>query len=70
MAPFDAGLLNGWSAAGNRPECTLVTAVRTAALTAPFAFVGRDSNAAWKRVFNDMRTKILDFYRCKRLAVK
>jgi predicted acylesterase/phospholipase RssA len=37
---FAAGLLNGWTAAGNRPEFKLVTGISTGALIAPFAFVG------------------------------
>lgn len=37
---FGAGLLNGWSAAGNRPSFKLVTGVSTGALIAPFAFLG------------------------------
>jgi Patatin-like phospholipase len=37
---FAAGLFNGWTAAGNRPEFKLVTGVSTGALIAPFAFVG------------------------------
>ena len=37
---FGAGLLNGWTAAGNRPEFKLVTGVSTGALIAPFAFLG------------------------------
>jgi hypothetical protein len=38
---FGAGLLFGWSAAGNRPEFTIVTGVSTGSLTAPFAFLGQ-----------------------------
>jgi predicted acylesterase/phospholipase RssA len=37
---FAAGLLNGWTAAGNRPQFKLVTGISTGALIAPFAFVG------------------------------
>ncbi|UXI03021.1 patatin-like phospholipase family protein [Photobacterium sp. TY1-4] len=37
---FGAGLLNGWSVAGDRPEFKLVTGVSTGALIAPFAFLG------------------------------
>ena len=37
---FGAGLLNGWTAAGNRPEFKLVTGISTGALIAPFAFLG------------------------------
>lgn len=37
---YGAGLLAGWSAAGNRPEFKLVTGISTGALIAPFAFLG------------------------------
>jgi predicted acylesterase/phospholipase RssA len=37
---FTAGLLNGWSATGNRPEFSVVTGISTGSLLAPFAFLG------------------------------
>lgn len=37
---YGAGVLNGWTAAGNRPEFKLVTGISTGALIAPFAFLG------------------------------
>jgi predicted patatin/cPLA2 family phospholipase len=37
---YGAGLLVGWTAAGTRPEFTVVTGVSTGALIAPFAFLG------------------------------
>lgn len=37
---FGAGVLVGWSAAGDRPEFDVVTGVSTGALSAPFAFLG------------------------------
>jgi hypothetical protein len=37
---FGAGLLNGWTKTGTRPEFTLVTGTSTGALIAPFAFLG------------------------------
>ena len=39
---FGAGLLNGWSETGTRPEFKMVTGVSTGALIAPFAFLGPD----------------------------
>lgn len=39
---FAAGLLNGWTAAGDRPEFGVVTGISTGALIAPFAFLGSD----------------------------
>ncbi|MCU0761341.1 MAG: patatin-like phospholipase family protein, partial [Steroidobacteraceae bacterium] len=37
---YGAGLLSGWSRAGNRPEFALVSGVSTGGLIAPFAFLG------------------------------
>ncbi|MCJ2048825.1 patatin-like phospholipase family protein [Methylobacterium sp. J-070] len=37
---YGAGVLNGWTASGRRPEFTLVSGVSTGALIAPFAFLG------------------------------
>ena len=37
---FGAGLLVGWTQAGDRPTFKLVTGVSTGALIAPFAFLG------------------------------
>lgn len=37
---FGAGLLVGWTAAGNRPEFQIVTGISTGAIIAPFAFLG------------------------------
>ncbi|GEP10758.1 patatin-like phospholipase family protein [Methylobacterium gnaphalii] len=37
---YGAGILNGWSASGTRPDFTIVSGVSTGALIAPFAFLG------------------------------
>jgi hypothetical protein len=37
---FGAGLLSGWTEAGNRPNFKLVTGISTGALIAPFAYLG------------------------------
>ena len=37
---YGAGVLNGWSASGKRPEFSIVSGVSTGALIAPFAFLG------------------------------
>ena len=37
---YGAGLLAGWSAAGTRPEFSVITGVSTGALMAPFIFAG------------------------------
>ncbi len=48
---FGAGLLVGWTAAGDRPEFKLVTGVSTGALTAPFAFLGPAYDQQLRDVF-------------------
>ena len=45
---FGAGLLNGWTAGGDRPEFKLVTGISTGALIAPFAFLGPAYDATLK----------------------
>lgn len=37
---YGAGILNGWTESGTRPEFSLVSGVSTGALIAPFAFLG------------------------------
>lgn len=39
---FAAGLLNGWTESGERPEFNVVTGISTGALIAPFAFLGSE----------------------------
>jgi len=51
---FGAGLLNGLSAAGNRPDYSVVTGVSTGALMAPFVFAGPKYDEALR----DAYTKI------------
>jgi len=51
---FGAGLLNGWTEAGTRPEFKIVTGVSTGALIAPFAFLGPDYDAALREVYTTM----------------
>lgn len=48
---FGAGLLNGWTVAGDRPQFKLVTGVSTGALIAPFAFLGPEYDARLKRFY-------------------
>jgi Patatin-like phospholipase len=50
---FGAGLLNGWSARGDRPKFGLVTGISTGALSAPFAFLGAEYDAKLKQVYTD-----------------
>ncbi len=54
---FGAGLLCGWSAAGDRPEFKGVTGISTGALIAPFAFLGPRHDAQLKGVYTDSAPK-------------
>lgn len=56
---FGAGLLNGWTAAGDRPEFTIVTGISTGALSAPFAFLGPKYDHVIKEVYTQNSTKDL-----------
>jgi len=51
---FGAGLLNGWTAHGDRPKFKLVTGVSTGALISPFAFIGPDYDSALTDVFTNV----------------
>lgn len=51
---FGAGLLNGWSTTGTRPEFRMVTGVSTGALIAPFAFLGPQYDVALREVYTTM----------------
>lgn len=48
---FGAGVLCGWTAAGNRPTFKLVTGISTGALLAPFAFLGTEYDSQLKAVY-------------------
>lgn len=37
---FGAGVMNGWTASGTRPEFDIVTGISTGSIIAPFAFLG------------------------------
>ena len=54
---FGAGLLNGWTAAGDRPEFKLVTGISTGALIAPFAFMGPKYDETLKEVYTKVSPK-------------
>ncbi len=56
---FGAGLLNGWTAAGTRPEFTIVTGISTGALIAPFAFLGPEYDAELRGFYTRYATKDL-----------
>ncbi len=54
---FGAGLLAGWTAAGNRPQFTMVTGIGTGALTAPLAFLGPKYDSLLKKFYTTTRTE-------------
>lgn len=54
---FTAGLLNGWTAAGNRPQFKAVTGVSTGALIAPFAFLGPAYDETLRKFYTGITTK-------------
>jgi hypothetical protein len=56
---FGAGLLVGWTAAGTRPEFTVVTGISTGALMAPFAFLGPAYDNQLREVYTKYSTKDL-----------
>jgi predicted patatin/cPLA2 family phospholipase len=51
---FGAGLLNGWTETGTRPQFKGVTGVSTGALIAPFAFLGTDYDGALREVYTSI----------------
>jgi hypothetical protein len=56
---FGAGLLNGWTARGDRPQFTLVTGISTGAIGAVFAFLGPDYDASLEEIYTTYRTEQL-----------
>jgi hypothetical protein len=62
---YGAGLLCGWTAAGDRPRFKLVTGISTGALTAPFTFLGPDYDAKLKKVYTSIQSS--DIFQLKPL---
>lgn len=56
---FAAGLLLGWTEAGDRPEFTTVTGISAGALIAPFAFLGPEYDDVLRKVSVDVTEKDL-----------
>jgi hypothetical protein len=48
---YGAGILNGWTASGTRPEFSVVSGVSTGALIAPFAFLGPRYDKTLREVY-------------------
>ena len=51
---FGAGLLNGLTAAGKRPDYSVVTGVSSGALMAPFAFAGPKYDDALRKAYTEI----------------
>ncbi|MEJ1995869.1 MAG: patatin-like phospholipase family protein [Limibacillus sp.] len=60
---FGAGLINGWTASGTRPEFLMVTGISTGALSAPFVFLGPDYDDELTAVYTMFSTQDLIDYR-------
>lgn len=56
---FGAGLLNGWTKHGTRPDFNMVTGISTGALMAPFAYLGPDYDPVLKRLYTGITDKDL-----------
>ncbi len=56
---FGAGILNGWTASGTRPEFSFVTGISTGSLIAPFAYLGPDYDDLVKEVYTTYSSKDL-----------
>ncbi len=63
---FGAGVLTGWSEAGDRPEFDIVTGVSTGALMAAMAFVGPEYDDELEEVYT--QTESGDIFRNKPLT--
>ena len=57
---FAAGVLEGWTREGSRPEFDMVSGVSTGALIAPFAFLGPSYDPLLKALYSDGGTEGLD----------
>lgn len=62
---FGAGILVGWTAAGDRPAFRVVTGVSTGALMAPFVFAGPEYDSDLRALYTTISTK--DIFRRRSL---
>jgi predicted patatin/cPLA2 family phospholipase len=53
---FTAGVLNGWTATGERPQFHIVSGVSTGALIATYAFLGPQYDPALRQFYNSTTT--------------
>ena len=56
---FGAGVMNGWTKSGTRPEFDIVTGVSTGSLIAPFAFLGPEFDENLRRLYTETSTNDL-----------
>jgi len=54
---YGAGLLCGWTQAGNRPKFRLVTGISTGALMAPFAFLGPEYDEELSALYTNITSR-------------
>ena len=54
---FGAGILNGWTDKGDRPDFVLVSGISTGALIAPFAFIGPEYDETLKAGYTGVTTE-------------
>jgi hypothetical protein len=54
---YGAGVLNGWSKEGSRPEFKIVTGISTGAIIAPLAFLGSSYDDKLKEFYTQYSTK-------------
>ena len=59
---YSAGVINGWTKAGNRPVFDVVTGISTGALIAPLAFLGPHYDGVMERVYTQVRQKDIFTY--------
>jgi Patatin-like phospholipase len=56
---YGAGVINGWTAAGTRPQFTVVTGVSAGALIATLAFLGPDRDREIAEAFTERAAQLL-----------
>ncbi len=66
---FGAGLMQGWTERGDRPEFDVVTGISAGALIAPFAFLGPAYDARLREVFTEQRPTDLIAFRRLPIAI-
>lgn len=60
---YSAGVLDGWTHAGTRPEFDVVTGTSTGALIAPYAFLGSEYDARAVKLYTGVRAE--DIFRVR-----